>query len=47
MKMKLYRSIDKSPRAVEHILLHRQANHRLSSHAASLFALFRHSSFCR
>ena len=37
--MKFYRSVDKNLREVERVLLHRQVSHRLSSNAASLFAL--------
>ena len=36
---KCIRSIDKSLREVEHVLLHRQVSHRPSSHAATFFAL--------
>ena len=38
MEDDITRSIDKNLREVEHVLLHRQASHRLCSHAAPLLA---------
>ena len=37
--MNFYRSVDKNLRDVEHVLLHQQVIHRLSSNRAYFFAL--------